>query len=120
MHDMADYEYYVNCYLGNLIPEQAFSALAMRAKAYLDKLSRTFLVSGGEDERAMAVCAMAEELYRNDSRKGVASASIGGVRVQYRENAQTQESSRLYRAAAIYLDIYRGKELCKANGVSSV
>ena len=60
MHDMVDYEYYVNCYLGNLIPQKDFSALAGRAQAYLN---------------------------------------------------------RLYRAASVYLDIYRGKG---CYGVSAV
>ena len=99
---MVSYDFYVNTYLGSTVPEKAFPGCAARAEAVLAGYERCCEVScPGPDSRSMAVCAMAEELYRNDSRKGVASASIGGVRVQYRENAQTQESSRLCRAAAI-------------------
>ena len=115
---MADYEYYVNCYMGYLIPQQEFSSLARRAQAYLEQLERTFLVVGGADSRAMAVCAMAEELYRTGRRQGVAATSIGGVRVQYRQEGKLLQ--KMYQAAAIYLDIYRGKELCKKHGVSAV
>ena len=118
MHDMADYEYYVNCYLGSLIPQQEFSALARRAQAYLAQLERTFLVVGGTDSKAMAVCAMAEELYRAGRRQGVASTSIGGVRVQYREDGKLLR--QMYHTAGVYLDIFRGKELCKKHGVSAV
>ena len=60
---MADYEYYVNCYMGCRIPQREFSGLARRAQAYLEQLERTFLVVGGQDAKAMAVCAMAEELH---------------------------------------------------------
>lgn len=118
MHDMADYEYYVNYYLGYLIPQREFFALARRAQAYLEQLSRVYLVVGGSDARAMAICAMAEELYRSNRSQGVASATVGGVRVQYRNDNKLLR--QMYRCAAIYLDIYRGKELCKANGVSAV
>ena len=118
MHKMADYEYYVNCYMGSRIPQREFSGLACRAQAYLEQLERTFLVVGGQDAKAMAVCAMAEELHRGAERQGVASTSIGGVRVQYRQEGKLLQ--KMYQAAAIYLDIYRGKELCKKHGVSAV
>ena len=53
--------------------------------------------------------AVAEELYRGASRRGIASASLGGVQVQYRQGDREEEGRRLYRAAGVYLDIYRGR-----------
>lgn len=105
---MADYEYYVNFYLGSLIPEKEFSALIKRAGAYLDKLCRTCLVQGGEDAKAMALCAMAEELYREGKHKGVASAALGSVSVHYQESPRKLLVQELYRQASIYLDIHKG------------
>ena len=108
-HDMVDYEYYANAYLGSLIPPQEFSYQIRRAESYLQRLCRVFQVEGGEDAKAMATCAVAEELYRGASRQGIASASLGGVQVQYRQGDREEEGRRLYRAAGVYLDIYRGR-----------
>jgi hypothetical protein len=57
----------------------------------------------------MAVCAMAEELYRSGNRRGVASASIGGVSVRYDDGSSHRLLGQMYRQAAIYLDMYRGR-----------
>ena len=114
---MVDYEYYVNCYLGTLIPQKEFSALAGRAQAYLNRLCRVYQVEADKESKAMALCAMAEELYRGASREGLSGASIGSVSVQYRLSDRETEHRRLYRAASVYLDIYRGKG---CYGVSAV
>ena len=106
---MVDFDYYVNEYLGELLPESAFNAYAKRAKAVLKRLCHDYVVSGGEEEKAMAVCAMAEELYRCAGRLGLAGATVGAVRVQYQNLSDRQLLSRLYGKAAIYLDIYRGR-----------
>ena len=108
-HDMVDFAYYADAYLGSLIPEKEFPRLAKRAGEYLNKLSRIYRVEGGADARAMAVCAMAEELYRSGNRRGVASASIGGVSVRYDDGGSRRLLGQMYRQAAIYLDMYRGR-----------
>lgn len=117
---MVSFDYYVNTYLGFLIPEKDFAALARRAGQMLDKLCRDYLVEGGEDAKAMAICAMAEELYRGAGRRGVASTSIGGVRVQYQQEAERQLYQQMYRSASVYLDIYRGRDLCASAKLQSV
>ena len=109
MHNMVDFAYYQQEYMGELIPEKAFPRLAKNAKAVLDRLCRDYVVSGGQDEKDMALCAVAEEMYRISGRMGVASATLGAVRVQYKNNTDRQILARLYRAAGIYLDIYRGR-----------
>lgn len=117
---MVSFDYYANTYLGCLIPEKDFASLEKRAAEELNRLCRIYRVEGGEDAKAMAVCAMAEDLYRGAGRRGVASTSIGGVRVQYEKGENWQLPKQLYRSAAIYLDIYRGRELCINRGLSNV
>ena len=105
---MPTYDYYINDYLGTEIGEKEFSPLAKRARAVLERLCRNYKVVGGEDARAMAVCAMAETLKKAE-KGGVTSASLGGVSVHYQQGNQEQLLLQLYRQAAIYLDIYRGR-----------
>ena len=101
---MPDFTFYRAVYLGSRIPESGFAELAARASDALERLKRRFRVEGGEQAQAMAICAMAECLLGRH--KGVHSATVGSVRVQY-ENARQRE---LYDAAGVYLDIYRGVE----------
>lgn len=104
---MADYDFYVNVYLGSQIPEKAFPTLAAQAAGTLAEYDRKYRVSGAETSRNMAICAMAEVLREQEKYSRHSSASLGSARVQY---VQPRESlgRRLYRAANIYLDIYRG------------
>ena len=106
---MVDYGYYRDEYLGTLIPEKQFAALEKRASDALNHLCRDYVVSGGQEEKAMAVCAMAEELCRLQGRAGISSAAVGAVKVQYQAMADREFLHRLYSKAAIYLDIYRGR-----------
>ena len=105
---MIDYDFYVNFYLGNSIPEKAFSGVAARAKDALLKIRRQYRVAEADEvSRKMALCAMAEALYSYDSRKsGVSAATVGGVSVRYENSGSLQ--SQLLSKARIYLDIYRG------------
>lgn len=111
---MADYEFYVNCYMGNAIPEKAFPAAAAQAAAALERICRIYTVGEhGEQTRKMAVCAMAEAVYAASRRRaGVTAASAGSVSVRYENGEHTDKSLQkaLYRQAGIYLDIYRGAE----------
>ena len=103
---MVKYEFYVNQYLGSAIPEKAFSGVAAQAQQHLDRFKRIYRVeSSGEAAESMAVCAMAETLWER-RKAGTASASIGGVSVQYADTLPLNRA--LYQKASIYLDIYRG------------
>ena len=102
---MPDYGFYTQIYLGTAIPEKAFPAFLGKAKAYLDRYKRSYRVQGGENAEGLALCAMAETLYRFDGREGLKSMNLGGVQVHYDDSALRRE---VYRAACIYLDIYRG------------
>lgn len=118
---MADYNFYRNVYLGDAIPEADFPRLIKRAGDQLARYRRIYTIDapeGGEAEK-MAVCAMAEALNNVEAvangEGGVQSASIGSVSASY-GNAAAQAvdvtpagvERALYKAAQIYIDIYRG------------
>lgn len=105
---MIDYDFYVNSYLGSLIPEKAFPAMAIRAAQALGRLRRQYRVAQTDEMSVnMALCAMAETVYSYESRKaGVSMATVGGVSVRYEKSGSL--SHQLLEKARIYLDIYRG------------
>ena len=102
---MVDFDFYKTVYLGSVIPEKAFPGMAARATDKLLQLKRLCRVQGGEESEKMALCAMAEAMYAYSRSGGVKSANIGGVQVQYDTPG---EDANAYKAAGIYLDIYRG------------
>ena len=111
MISMANYEFYVNQYLGSYIPEKAFSGMAAQAAQVLNRLKQTYRVeSSGPEAETMAVCAMAETLWQNRN-QGLTSANIGSVSVRY-ETDKNALRRDLYEKACIYLDIYRGVGEC--------
>ena len=109
---MVDYEFYVNCYLGSMIPQKAFGSCAARAKEALNHFKGNYLVvSSGPESEKMAVCAMAETIYAAKRNRGnVTSATVGNVAVRYENSASASKAlwRELYEQACIYLDIYRG------------
>ena len=76
---MADFTFYTDVYMGELIPEKAFPGMALRAQEYLQRLQRIYQVSvPGEDSLKMAVCAVAEAIFAHSKRRGgVTAASVG-------------------------------------------
>ena len=101
---MVDYEFYVNCYLGNTIPEKQFPKLAAQAAGVLENYERCYTVScPGEDSRKFALCAMAECLLEHEKR-------VRGLHTATNRYCDEPEplARQLYRKAGIYLDIYRG------------
>lgn len=104
---MVKYEFYVNQYLGSVIPEKAFSGVEARARQVLERFKQIYRVeSSGQQAESMAICAMAESLWQNRN-KGLTSANIGSVSVRY-ETDRNAIRRELYDKACIYLDIYRG------------
>lgn len=111
MHDMLTYDFYVKDYMGSQIPEKAFPGLAARAADALAQFERVYRVKdSGEVSRSMALCAMAECIYDDSKHRGIQSANVGSVKIQYNEKTPRKYLSRLYDSAAIYLDICRGVE----------
>ena len=95
---MVDYEFYVNDYLGSAIPEKVFSGLAVQARHWLNQLKRWYRVeSSGEEAEKMAICAMAEALWRRRNHS-----------LKHSTAAKEDPRRELYEKASIYLDIFRG------------
>ena len=103
---MVDFEFYGNTYQGTRIPEKAWPGYAQQAQYYLDRLCRLCRVEGGDDAKAMALCAMADVLHREKGRENVVSSTAGEVSVRYGGRTLL---GQLYEQAGIYLDIYRRK-----------
>lgn len=114
------YLFYTAEYGGDGIPdEETFDRLAKRAAAQLARYRRIYTVTAPEgDSERMAICAMADALYyfecaQNGTGGPVSSASIGSVSVSYDASGSVDvspaaQARELYRAASLYLDIYRG------------
>ena len=106
---MVDYNFYCNEYLGTLIAPKAFPEMARQAKDALSMLKRKFRVTAsGEETEKLALCAMAEAVYRAKRRGTVSAATVGSVSVRYDNVSDKDLFKELYRCASIYLDIYRG------------
>ena len=118
------YLFYMVEYGGDGIPdEETFDRLAKRADAQLARYRRIYTVTAPEnDSERMALCAMADALYyfacaQNGTGGPVSSASIGSVSVSYGASGSVDvspaaQARELYRAASLYLDIYRGCGEC--------
>ena len=111
----ADYEFYTATYGGNQIKEADWTRTAREASAYIDQL--TFGRLQGHPERVteevqMAVCAAAEvaERYRaatTQSAAGIASESVGGQSVTYRNSTELEagKQSEIWQAVSLYLPL---------------
>lgn len=105
---MVDYGFYTDAYLGELIPEKQFGRCMARAAEALACMERRYRITGGTEERKLALCAMAEAVYDADKNRGVVSATVGSVSVRYQDHADRQLWRELYDRAGIYLQISRG------------
>ena len=111
----ADYEFYTATYGGDQIKEADWARTAREASAYIDQL--TFGRLQGHPERVteevqMAVCAAAEvaERYRaatTQSAAGIASESVGGQSVTYRNSTELEagKQSEIWQAVSLYLPL---------------
>lgn len=107
-----DYAYYADTYLGDVIAETDFDRLALRASAFIDRL--TFQRAASEtdvdtvDSIKMATCAVAEVIKTVDDEggaDGIQSERVGNYSVTYGEGSEKQQTAiQKYReAAALYL-----------------
>lgn len=106
----ADYTYYVTSYFGTAIAESAFPQLALRASAVLDQITFGRAADDTENETAIknAMCAIAEELQKQDAQSGadaITSESQGNYSVTYAANSYRSKSSlaRIQSVAASWL-----------------
>lgn len=80
-----DYEFYIEKYYGDTVPESDFPKYAERASDRIDAITFDRLIDGfPEEERAVtkvkkAVCAVADALYQIDQIKKSSMESVGTV-----------------------------------------
>ena len=116
------YDFYKNTYCGTAIPAEDFPELMARAEDKLSCYERLYHVSGDENMRKMALCSMAEAIGYFDAAQngqgGLRYASVGTVSVSGKgiysqvDISPKAQEKELYRAASLYLTIYRGTSRC--------
>lgn len=73
----ADYTYYTDTYLGNILEEEAFPRLALRASAFLDCCTQGRAAKHKDMEALkMACCAIAEQVQALDNANALARESL--------------------------------------------
>lgn len=109
----ADWTYYANSYLGTVIAESDFPALALRASAVIDQITFAraavdFAANTNVAAIKNATCAIAEELQRQKqsaNADGIQSESQGQYSVSYAigSNRLKSNQARLETAARVWL-----------------
>lgn len=106
----ATYSYYTTTYLGTSIASADFDRLALRASAWIDRLTFQRATSDTEntDALSMACCAIAEDMQRTEANGGadaIQSETVGQHSVTYAANStQMNTSGETYmQSAALYL-----------------
>lgn len=112
------YTFYKEQYHGSTLEAGEFPEALARAGEYLNGLSRRYRVEGSEKDRKLAQCAIAEAMSYFDGARngqgGLRYASVGTVSISGKgvysavDISPAAQERELFRAAARYLDIYRG------------
>ena len=112
-------QFYRETYGGSALEGAELSEYLKRAEDMLACFERHYTVTGPEENRKMAVCAMAEAMAyfeaAQNGQGGLRYASVGTVSVSGKgiyaamDISPKAQERELYRCASLYLDIYRGK-----------
>lgn len=112
MERYVGYQYYASEYGGTIVPEAAFSAVALKASAFLDRITFGRITEPYPDEVRMAACQLVEMQYQFDKRAGekeIKSDSNDGYSVSYVTEGQDGEPAevtlqrKMYAAARVWL-----------------
>ena len=109
----ADFQYYKDTFLGNVIEEIEFPRLSLRASEYIDAHTGGVIprLSAIPEEVQKATCAVAEKIQTYESEAEVASESVGSYSVTYKTSNATYEQE-LGKVLRLYLGntglLYRG------------
>lgn len=106
----AEYPFYSGIYYGSLSFEK-FDALVSGASGFIDEITFGRLRERHiTDDVKMAVCAVIDELSKNEEVRGISSEKIGNVSVTY--SSSKADSIPLSRLAKRYIEdkslFYRG------------
>ncbi len=116
----ADFTYYTDTFLGQVIKDESqFLSCEKRASDYLDAATM-----GRADEASRlapakvkdCVCALSEQIYLLNARAGAVSVTNDGLSVSYAKDAGADEQQRLWQTISQYLFLtgllYRGVGGC--------
>ena len=119
----ADYDFYKNKYLGSILEEPEFNAMALRASAYIDYLTLGKAEKNAEKAAVkLACCALAEQMKMIETSKAVSASSggekksetVGSWSASYRSGSEVikEAQEQLVNIATQYLAtsglLYRG------------
>lgn len=96
--EYTNYEFYMNEYKGNAIPEADFGRLVTRASAYLKSIKIEII----DNEAKMAACAVAEAWQTNEQGGDLVSQSVGSWSKSFNKESKS-DNDRLFEAAKLYL-----------------
>lgn len=105
----ADYDYYSNVYMGNMIDSTDFDKIETSASRHIDRICTSVPVCVSDSVK-LATCAVCDVLAELDFPDYISSETNDGYKVDYSIDA-CEKSRRIYEAAKIYLDdeqLYRG------------
>lgn len=123
----ADFNYYTNEYLGNVIDVDSFDRVATKASRYIDTYTHGKAKENADMQEVKdAMCAIAEQYFIIDkstvavvSEDGeVESQTVGGYSVRYRSGAErtADAMNQIAKLARQYLAstglLYRGCRTC--------
>ena len=110
--------FYRDVYRGSSLSGEELPELLARSEDWLKALERKYRVTGAEESRKMALCALAETMsYFDAAQNGKGAlryASVGTVSISGKGIYEMLDISpaalekELYRVAGRYLEIYRG------------
>ncbi len=98
----ADYSYYTQTYGGSIVPQKDWPRAAEAAQCYIDALVRK-PPNGENDLVKRALCAAAEELWKQEQGGALKSQTVGSWHKVYADSQHLGPGSRLYHVVALYL-----------------
>ena len=104
---MVTYEFYRDVYLGCYLEEEDFHRMIIRAEAWMSQLEKHCRVYYYcEDGRSLAVCMVAECMYRYLCMLEINNFSVGKVSVCYQKNKDLRNS--MIQSIAMFCTVLRG------------
>ena len=98
---MITYDYYLQCYFGEKIPEERFAYYERKARNYVNMITLSEAEKSGYDSVKDCICAIAEAYFESDDIGKKSSAQIGDVSVTYQNTQRTDNA--VFDIACSYL-----------------
>lgn len=97
---MVTYDYYLQCFFGEIIPEERFAYYERKARNYVSTITLWKSDNCEYDSVKDCICAIAEAYFEKDDMGNVSSAQIDNVSISY--NQQISDND-IFTIACDYL-----------------